>query len=244
MVRRHDKAAQSEAAGRGLDNVEDKLGYRFRNPVLLDRALTHSSADEDSYERLEFLGDAVIQLVISDLLFHEYADMDEGSLTVSRMALVNNDSALSSISSDLGLLRYARLGKSFQRSNESAMRHLCADLVESVVGAVYVDGGLAEAKRIVLTHFQPLLELLKTEAPADSKSRLQQLLQARGLPLPTYTVVDVSGEAHLPEFVVECAVEGLERPSVGRGASVKIAQQLAAAAIIDSVHAIGKDEKP
>ncbi len=192
------------------------------------QALTHGSADRCNYQTLEFLGDAVLNLAVSELLFKLGDFESEGDLSDSRSGVVNNRHALSSVAEQLNLLEFAVIGKSFQMTNDSAMRNLQADLIESVVGAIYLDAGYQSALRFVSHQFGDLIDQVRRQRRKDSKSALQEYLQARGKGLPEYRLVNTSGSDHEPVFTVECSVPDLKEPVPGKDRTLKAAEQAAA----------------
>ncbi|MBD3370470.1 ribonuclease III [Candidatus Fermentibacteria bacterium] len=216
-----------------LQELEQRLGYRFCNLGLLRSAVTHSSAAAsrgDGYGRLELLGDSVLDLLVGEYLLDELPGADQGRLTMIRSRMVG-ESFLSRVGRNMDLARYVRTGKSLDLSVEGrAVESITADVFESLVGAVYVDGGLEAARdlvhRTVVRAFQELEDAIPGSG-WDSKSRLQQLCQSKVLGLPSYEVVSRSGPAHDPVFSVRVEVEGtiLGR---GKGKSKKEAQSRAA----------------
>ena len=205
------------------------LHYRFRDASLLTRALTHRSRGSDNNERLEFLGDSVLNLVVSSLLFDRFPGLSEGDLTRLRASLVNKPS-LAGLARELSLGQYLQLGEGELRSGGFDRDSILADGLEALFGAIYLDGGLDEARRVILVRYQDQLDRLDPRAvPKDPKTRLQEYLQQRSLPTPEYSVAEVSGDAHNQHFVVECRVASLEAPVRGEGNSRRIAEQQAAA---------------
>jgi ribonuclease-3 len=221
--------------------LERRLGYRFRHPELLETALTHrsyayeqdSDADYgDHYERLEFLGDAVLGLVAAEHLFRRYPERPEGDLTKLKSHLVSRP-VLARIAGDLALGDELRLGVGEERSGGRAKASLLADVWEAVLGAVYLDGGLEAAAKLI----RPALEHAEErrgERPADAKTRLQEEVQARGWSLPRYALVETAGPDHAKHFTVECRIQG-ESYGVGEGRSKKAAEQAAAAAALEAL---------
>ena len=195
-----------------MENVQSKVGHVFENPELLERAVTHPSfAAEQSppvahNQRLEFLGDAVLQLILTDLLFQRFPELDEGSLTKARSALAN-ESSLADWAAELGLGEAIRLGKGEERAGGSKRPSNLADMFEAVLAGVYLDGGLTPAlalcERLVNERIDDLETLLATENP---KGTLQELTQQRYQTTPVYDVVDVSGPEHRPRFEVTVTV--------------------------------------
>jgi ribonuclease-3 len=209
--------------------LEDRLGHRFRERSLLERALTHASAKEggDSNERLEFLGDAVIGLVVAEFLFAAYAELEEGPLTRVRSAVVSAP-VLADLARTLGLDAEVRLGKGLERRDLSAA--VLANVVEAVVGAVYLDGGLDAARRLVLWGLADAIEgELTARDQRNWKSILQELTQERLREVPGYEVVATRGPDHKKEFEVVARIAGEERGR-GAGPSKKAAEQAAAEA--------------
>jgi len=219
--------------------LEKRLGHRFKKPELLELALTHRSyANERGaavhYERLEFLGDAVLGLIASEWLYARYPDLPEGELSKLKAHLVSK-SALAPYAERLELGAALRLGVGEERSGGRTKISLLADSMEALFGAVYLDGGLAGGLRAAREVVEPMLETTLASGPsarsrtfgADSKTRLQELAQARGWPLPEYRLIGESGPDHSKSFTVECWVDGAPA-SRGEGPSKKIAEQRAA----------------
>jgi len=221
-----------------LDRV---LGYEFRQPRLLREALTHPShaggghRRPDRYERLEFLGDRVLGLVVAEMLMARYPADDEGALSKRLVALVRRE-ALVDVARRIGLdaeiaMASAPPGDERRRARESAV----ADGCEALIGALYLDGGLAAAAPFVRRHWEPLLETMPAP-PSDAKTALQEWAQARRRALPCYEVVGREGPAHSPVFTIEVRVEG-EEPVVATGPSKRAAEQAAALALLDRLGA-------
>jgi ribonuclease-3 len=215
-----------------LDKAEswlDKtLHYRFRDKGLLAQALTHRSANGRNNERLEFLGDAVLDFVVSDALFRLRPDADEGDLTRLRAALVK-DTSLAQIAAELGIGEHLILGSGERKTGGHRRASILADALEAIFGAVYLDSGFEAARAIVDRIFAPRLGALPDAAELrDPKTRLQEWLQARKLALPLYELADVSGEGHEQQFVVTCSVSELSQTTNGTGSSRREAEQIAA----------------
>jgi ribonuclease-3 len=206
-----------------------RLAYDFTDPGLLERALTHRSKSGRNYERLEFLGDSVLNFVVSDELYRRYPDLPEGNLTRLRATLVRQQT-LASMARALDLGDCVELGSGELKSGGYDRDSILADTLEAVFGAVYCDGGLEPARRTILALYAYAFSTLDPRAvPKDPKTRLQEYLQQRGLPLPSYHILEVTGEPHNQRFVVECRVEGLTPSVRGEGASRRRAEQQAAA---------------
>jgi ribonuclease-3 len=215
--------------------LRDALGYECRDPTLLAAALTHRSAGGPNNERLEFLGDAVLNCVVAMLLFREFGAADEGDLSRFRASLVSGE-ALAVIATEIELGDQLRLGSGELKSGGFRRKSILADTLEALFGAIYLDGGFDAAADVIERMFSPRLDRLPSAADLkDPKTRLQEALQARGLPLPVYVVESVSGEAHSQMFQVACSVESLGLRTVGGGASRRRAEQAAAQLLLAEV---------
>lgn len=208
-----------------------RLGYQFDNQALLRRALTHRSVGGEHNERLEYLGDSVLGLVMSEALYARFPGVDEGGLTQMRSLLVRRE-ALAEQSRRLALGDCLRLGDSIRKSGGggagSESDALLANTLEAVIGALYLDSDWATVKRVLLALFAPQLAQISPYNPKDYKTRLQERLQKHGLPLPGYEVVGQSGAAHALTIRVECVVSGLAAPVTASGPSRRAAEQDAA----------------
>mgnify|MGYP001818743738 CR=1 FL=1 len=212
-----------------------KLGYRFSDPGLLDAALTHRSAGPNNYERLEFLGDALLNFVVARLLFKEFPDASEGDLSRYRAALVSAE-PLAEIATELALGSQLQMGAGELKSGGHRRGSILADAFEAVLAAVYLDGGIeAAASLLERTYTHRLTSLPEAEALKDSKTRLQELLQSRGDPLPTYTLEEVSGEPHDQWFLARCEVVSMNLMRVGEGSSRRRAEQEAAQKALEAL---------
>lgn len=227
--------AQREAELRGL---AARLGHRFKDLALLDRALTHASHANETRETrrrdnepLELLGDAVLELAVTDLLHRRDPDGGEGGKSRRRAELVSAPS-LARRAQALGLPELLRLGKGEEKSGGRAKAALWADAYEAVLAAVYLDGGFRAALRLVAAEFAADLAAAE-ETAGDAKSRLQERLQAEGRPLPRYAVVSEEGPSHSRRFRVECRLDD-GHVTTGEGPSKKAAQQAAARAALGS----------
>lgn len=213
-----------------------RLGYRFRDPQLLTRALTHRSAGGVHNERLEYLGDAALSLVVAELLYERLPEATEGHLSRLRASLVRR-SALAEMAREVGFPSRLRLGPGELKSGGFRRDSILSDALEAVLGAVYLDGGLGAMREAVLRLYGDRLESLPPhEALKDPKTLLQERLQARGLPLPLYRVDSVEGEDHRQRFTVTCAVEDLGVELSGQGPSRRAAEQLAAAHMLEKLN--------
>ncbi|HEX6266680.1 MAG TPA: ribonuclease III [Burkholderiales bacterium] len=213
--------------------LEERLGHRFADLRLLERALTHRSRGADNNERLEFLGDGVLGCAVADELYARFPQLSEGKLTRLRASLVREET-LAEVGKELGVDGFLRLGEGELAAGPEPRPSIVADALEAVLGAVFLDGGYAAARNAVLAAFGPHIDRLDPERPAkDAKTRLQELLQARHRGLPQYRVVTVHGEAHRQSFDVECTVNGLEMKASGSGTSRQRAEQQAAKAMLE-----------
>ena len=211
------------------------LGYAFSNDGLAERALTHRSAGADNNERLEFLGDAILGFIIAERLFERFPDADEGRLSRLRAKLVKRD-ALARLARELDLGAYLELGAGELRSGGRQRASIQADALEAVFGAIYLDGGYAATREVVSRLFeQPLAELSAVTQEKDPKTRLQELLQARGEPLPEYEITAVKGEQHEQTFTVACRLEALRLAATATGSSRRKAEQAAAQLVLDKI---------
>lgn len=212
--------------------AESYLHHHFEDPGLLKLALTHRSASKRNNERLEFLGDAFLNFIVARRLYDLRPDASEGDLSRARAALVNQ-ATLAEIGREIGIDRQLVLGKGELRSGGAHRAAVLADALEAVIGAVLLDGGDAAAERLVDRLFAERLERLPASADLkDPKTRLQEWLQGRGLPLPAYSVSVVEGRDHEQVFTVLCRVRDSDLESVGRGRSRRLAEQDAAAAML------------
>ena len=218
-----------------------QFGYEFLDSDLLQRALTHKSRSTINNERLEFLGDAVLGLIIAAELHSALPDADEGHLSRLRSRLVRSET-LADVAAEIGVGDLLRLGGGEMRSGGHQRRSLMADALEALYGAVYLDGGFSAAKAVILTHFADrLTELPGEEQLKDPKTRLQETLQARGLELPDYTVTAQTGPPHNRRFAVECRVAALSIETAGEGSSRRRAEQAAAAVVLARLDGDGAD---
>jgi ribonuclease-3 len=213
--------------------LEKTLHYRFRDVGLFVQALTHRSATGPNNERLEFLGDAVLDFVISDALFKLCPDADEGDLSKLRASLVK-DTSLAEIAVDLGLGEHLILGSGERKTGGHRRESILADALEAMFGAVYLDSGFDAAKDLVDRVFEQRLDVLPdAEDLRDPKTRLQEWLQARKLSLPTYDLVSVTGRDHRQNFVVSCTVNELSQTTEGESTSRRKAEQRAASSMLE-----------
>ena len=224
----------------GLTALQGRLQHQFANPALLGRAVTHRSFSSDHNERLEFLGDAVLNLAVADLLYDRLSDLPEGDLSRIRANLVKQDT-LHQLAVDLGLPEVVRLGEGEVRSGGSKRPSILADAMEAVIGAVYLDAGFAAAQSLVHRLFHAVEINPQMQASAkDPKTELQEWLQGRKMKLPLYRVVGTLGVAHKQTFDVECEIVELNLTERGIGASRRAGEQAAAAAMLQTLNSRGK----
>ncbi|MCP4830493.1 MAG: ribonuclease III [Proteobacteria bacterium] len=210
-------------------HLQQVINYRFTDERLLEAALRHRSLGSIHNERLEFLGDSVLGMVVAQTLFQQYPDASEGELTRLRAQLVRQET-LATVSRRLDLGRALQLGPAAGRSGGADRSSILADTLEAVLAAIFLDSDFQTVKRVVLCLLEPELAALSSAPPEkDPKTRLQEALQGEGLSLPIYQVIETLGLPHERQFVVECAVSSAGLIAHGRGASRKAAEQEAAA---------------
>ena len=208
--------------------LQDGLGYRFNDPRLLQQALTHRSHSTPHNERLEFLGDGVLNCIIAAELYTRFATLKEGELSRLRASLVR-EQRLHEIASGLALGDQLRLGEGELKSGGFRRPSILADTLEALIGAVFLDGGFDAARQVVARLYRALLETLDAKgADKDPKTQLQEWLQSHKYQLPEYNVIATRGAAHDQRFEVECLVRELDLRTVGTGTSRRLAEQVAA----------------
>ncbi len=216
-------------------SLADITGYSFADPALLSQALTHRSFGTPHNERLEFLGDGVLNCIIAALLFERFDELPEGDLSRLRASLVNQQS-LHEIAQEIGLGGYLKLGEGEVKSGGAQRPSILADAIEALIGAAFLDGGFAGAKAMVSRLFERRLRGADPHAIGkDAKTQLQEYLQGRRMALPQYSVVATGGEAHEQNFRVECVVAELDIRTQGEGASRRAAEQVAAKRAYDEI---------
>ncbi|MFV8781777.1 ribonuclease III [Microbulbifer sp. SA54] len=212
-----------------LQRLSKRLGHQFTREDLLKLALTHRSHGSRNNERLEFLGDSILGFSISAALFEKFPEGREGQMSRLRAQLVSGET-LAKLAKELEIGECLFLGEGEMKSGGHRRASILADAVEAIIGAIYLDAGFEAARQRVLAWFAPRLENLSLETAKDPKTRLQEWLQARQKPLPEYSVLEVGGEEHSQEFVVECRVAGLKEPVKGMGSNRRAAEKAAATA--------------
>ncbi len=220
-----------------LASLQSRLQHRFSDPSLLQRAVTHRSFSAEHNERLEFLGDSVLNLAVSTLLYRRLQAQSEGDLSRVRANLVK-EGTLHQLAKDLRLEQVLHLGEGEARSGGHQRPSILADALEAVIGAVYLDAGYAVAEALVLRLYEAVEINPQMQAAAkDAKTALQEWLQGRKMQLPQYRVVGTAGVAHRQTFEVECAIAELALAQRGSGASRRAAEQSAAAAMLATLKA-------
>ncbi|MGE8294851.1 MAG: ribonuclease III [Pseudomonas sp.] len=215
-----------------LSRLERKLGYSFKDQDLMVLALTHRSFAGRNNERLEFLGDAILNFVAGEALFQRFPQAREGQLSRLRARLVKGET-LAVLARGFELGEYLRLGSGELKSGGFRRESILADALEALIGAIYLDAGMDAARERVLDWLTGELDgLTLVDTNKDPKTRLQEFLQSRACELPRYEVVDVQGEPHCRTFMVECQVALLNEKTLGQGGSRRIAEQVAAAAAL------------
>jgi len=213
--------------------LRDRIGHVFADPSLLAQALTHRSAGTPHNERLEFLGDGVVNLIAAEALYQRWPRADEGVLTRARAELVR-EASLATIARRLELGERLTLGPGELKSGGFRRDSILADALEAVVAAIYLDAGYEACRGVVLPWFEQALDALPAGRPEkDAKTRLQEWLQARQRPLPAYEMVSESGEDHAKVFLCRCTLSEPPASAEGEGTSRRLAEQAAAAAVLE-----------
>ncbi|MCF6253319.1 MAG: ribonuclease III [Thiomicrorhabdus sp.] len=211
-----------------LGQLSQKLGYSYQDIRLLQHALTHRSMGAKNNERLEFLGDSLVNFMIADVLFHQFNNLAEGDMSRVRAHLVKGDT-LAVIGREYHLSDYLVLGPGELKSGGFRRDSIIADAVEAIIASVYEDGGLDECRALVLRLYNKRLEVLDPKSIGkDPKTRLQEWLQSRNQPLPEYSIITVNGAAHAQEFTISCFVEKLNTKFEASASNRRKAEQKAA----------------
>ncbi len=220
---------------RALAWVVTRFEHQPANAALFLTALTHRSVGSANNERLEFLGDAVLNLLVADYLYRQFPEADEGALSRLRASVVSGDS-LAKVAAELHIGEVLFLGAGELKTGGFRRESILADTLEALCGALYLDAGIEVARRTMLKLLMPTLAVLELPAELrDAKTRLQEWLQGRGLPLPRYTVESIDGEPHEQHFLVSCEVTSLSANASGEGSSRRRAEQAAAQKLLDQV---------
>ena len=226
-------AAPTAAAD--LERLQQALQVRMQDPDLLDQALTHRSCGRHNNERLEFLGDSILNHIIADYLYHHFPDASEGDLSRMRAALVKGDT-LAGVARSLELGSWVKLGPGELKSGGSRRESILADTLEAILGAICLDAGPGAARdRVLAWYGERLLEVSPETATKDAKTSLQEYLQGRGLSRPGYALTQIEGADHCQQFEVECRVADLGVSARGQGSSRRRAEQAAAAAVLEAL---------
>lgn len=213
-------------------SLEATLGYTFREPRLLREALTHRSFGTPHNERLEFIGDGVLNCTIALALFHKFPELPEGQLSRMRANLVSQP-ALHALAQRLDISDHLRIGEGEEKSGGRERPSMLADAVEAIFGAILLDAGFEAAQTTInRLYVQRIAAVNPKEGGKDAKTRLQEYMQAKHLPLPSYAVERVDGEAHAQVFTVRCTIHPSGQSGTGQGASRRAAEQLAATAVL------------
>jgi ribonuclease III len=237
-------SGEGQAGLSPLMALQVRLGHRFADERLLQRAVTHKSFGADHYERLEFLGDAVLNLGVSELLYKRFERSDEGDLTRVRAHLVRQDT-LHKVALQLDLPGVMRLSEGEAKGGGAQRPSILADALEALLGAIYLDAGTDVARQAVMRLFEPLLgETTLDGWGKDAKTALQEWLQARKLAVPTYRIAETRGKAHEQVFVVVCELPELCLQISGEGLSRRAAEQVAAQALLTQLQAMPKQDLP
>ena len=218
-----------------LDNLQNRLNYQFSEQQLLLTALTHRSAEKLNNERLEFLGDSLLGFIVAEILFEIYPDAREGELSRMRAGLVNKES-LAEFARELELGDCLQLGQGELNSGGKHRDSILADTVEAIIAAIYLDGGIGACRQFIRAWSErKLSSQFSDQQQKDNKTRLQELMQSEGLPLPQYEVVKISGEDHRQLFQVSCQVASLQDSELGSGRSKRFAEQESAQKILEKL---------
>lgn len=218
-----------------LPVLQTRIGYTFSQPDLLQQGLTHRSFSAINNERLEFLGDSVLNFIIAHQLFNLFPHLPEGDLSRLRAKLVK-EASLAEIATSLNLGDALKLGEGELKSAGWRRPSILADALEAIVGAVYLDGGFDAAQQVVALLYREKLQTIDPKSiDKDAKSQLQEYLQSKKMDLPEYQVVSIEGEAHAQTFTVKCFIKKLKLTTTGVGTSRRVAEQQAAQLAMDSI---------
>jgi len=212
----------------GFKQLQQRIQYQFSDPELLKLALSHRSCGSRNNERLEFLGDSILSLIVSDFLYEKFDDCREGDLSRMRSQIVRAES-LADIARGLSLGSELLLGQGEMKSGGQRRDSILGDTVEAIIGAIYLDSNLEKTRRCVLSWFNDLLTIAEEAKPSkDAKTALQEFLQQRGRALPQYRVIETGGEAHSRLFTISCKIDLLEREFTATASSRRKAEQMVA----------------
>ncbi|MDB2414906.1 ribonuclease III [Rickettsiales bacterium] len=225
-----------------MSKFEEIIGYKFKDDSLLKEALTHPSitkfnsqnnSDIFNYERLEFLGDSVLGLIIAEILIDKYPNEQEGQLAKRQSALVKGET-VSKVAKELNIGKYINMTQGEESTGGRSNLSNIENALEALIGALYVDGGITEAKIFIKKHWKDIIDQMKVP-PKEHKTSLQEWAQGNGLPIPEYNVVEISGPSHSPSFIVEVYVQGFD-PVRAKGKNKKKAEKEAAKELLKIIH--------
>ncbi|GAA6172260.1 ribonuclease III [Colwellia sp. KU-HH00111] len=234
---------KSQANALAISQLSKRLGYHFSEPELLIQALTHRSAKGQHNERLEFLGDSILGFVIAEALFEQFPNHDEGDLTRMRSSLVKGVT-LAEIGRHFKLGEHLILGPGELKSGGHRRESILEDAIEAIIGAVYLDSNITQCKQLILNWFDKRLSEIKPgNEQKDPKTRLQEYLQGRKIPLPQYDVIDTQGQSHNQKFTVRCTTEVIDNEVIAEGTSRRKAEQAAAQQVLILLEQVLKQQK-
>lgn len=218
-----------------ISQIQKALGYQFKNLSLLELALTHRSANKSHNERLEFLGDSILSFVIADELFHRFVKQDEGDLSQMRASLVCGQT-LAEIGKNFNVGEYLILGQGELKSGGFRRESIISDAVEAIIGAIYLDSNIETIRQLILSWYQIRLNEIKPGIKQkDAKTRLQEYLQGIHRQRPSYLILEVTGDNHEQEFLIQCKIDNDNREFLGRGLSRRKAEQAAAQEVLNQL---------
>ena len=221
-----------------LDKLQQLLNHKFSDPDLVRLALTHRSANKLNNERLEFLGDSLLGYIVAEILFEIFPQANEGELSRLRAMLVNK-TTLAEIAREIYLKYFIQLGSGEKKSGGDNRDSILADAIEALIAAIYLDGGINSCKSLIEDWIADRIATESVvEQQKDAKTKLQEMMQAQGLSLPFYSVLEISGEAHEQNFLVECRVDVMTEPQKGTGSSKRNAEQQAANVMLTKLKAL------
>lgn len=221
-----------------LDKLQQLLNHKFSDPDLVRLALTHRSANKLNNERLEFLGDSLLGYIVAEILFEIFPQANEGELSRLRAMLVNK-TTLAEIAREIDLKNFIQLGSGEKKSGGDNRDSILADAIEALIAAIYLDGGINSCKSLIKDWIADRIATESVvEQQKDAKTKLQEMMQAQGLSLPFYSVLEISGEAHEQNFLVECRVDVMTEPQKGTGSSKRNAEQQAANVMLTKLKAL------
>ncbi|WP_367670615.1 ribonuclease III [Sodalis-like secondary symbiont of Drepanosiphum platanoidis] len=211
-----------------INKIQKKIGYFFKKPEILFQSLTHRSASSKHNERLEFLGDSVLNYVIASELYKRFPNINEGDMSRMRASLVRGNT-LAEIAKELNIGKYLRLGPGEIKNRGFHRTSILADTIEALIGGIFLDSNIQTIELLIINWYLNRLKgIIPGNQQKDPKTRLQEYLQSCHLPLPVYNLIHVSGEAHDQEFTINCPIIGLDYPIIGNGSSRRKAEQAAA----------------